>query len=430
MNWIAESPALLLTVIWLVAFLESFALLGILVPGVVLLFSLSALANHIGIGPVALLVAGGSGALMGDLSSFFIGFRLKNRLYQWSWISRHKAWIRQGEWFFHRWGWLSVIIGRFLGPLRPIIPMVAGTLGMPVRVFAPLCTLTALFWAPAYLLPGYYTGELSHLWTLQPLGNRALIIYALTAMAAAIGALAIYHHAHPERLHGRGWLTRDQADRWPISALLLLSVTAIAFGVLWALSPLHQDVLFLDWSANWRSQRSAEFWLAATALSNGSLLYVQFGLIGFWLLLTGQARLALVATITFCTLALVSSQFTGHYLLPAQAAAFFELSLFIFTLGFLANLINNPKHGLRRWPVYFAVSQVMLLAVVDQLWAGRLTLSACGLALFMALFFNSLLKVWWRLQHLPAKNRTLNALLIELLLLNLAILLLAGASNG
>ena len=87
MNWIAEYPALLLTALWLVAFLESFALLGILVPGIVLLFSLSALANHIGIGPLALLIAGGTGALCGDLISFFIGFRLKNRLYQWSWVA-------------------------------------------------------------------------------------------------------------------------------------------------------------------------------------------------------------------------------------------------------------------------------------------------------------------------------------------------------
>ncbi|WP_320821730.1 DedA family protein [Reinekea sp.] len=430
MNWIAESPALLLAVVWLVAFLESFALLGILVPGVVLLFSLSALAYHSGISPLALLVAGGSGALVGDLVSFFIGFRLKNRLYHWSWIARHEVWIRQGEWFFHRWGWLSVIIGRFLGPLRPVIPMVAGTLGMPGRIFTPLCALTALFWAPIYLLPGYYTGELSHLWTLQPLGTRALIIYALTAMAAASGALAIYHHGHPERLHGWGWLTRDQADRWPIPALFLLTLTAVAFSALWALSPLPQDVLFLDWSVTWRNQHSAELWQAATALSDASLLYLEFGLIGCWLVLTGQARLALLATLTFCTLALASSQFTRHYLMAGQAQAFFELTLLVFSAGFLANLINNSKHGLKRWPVYFAASQLMLLAVVDQLWAGRLTLSACGLALCMALFFNSLLKVCWRLQHLPVQNRTLYALLIELLLLNLAILLLAGISNG
>jgi undecaprenyl-diphosphatase len=430
MDWIAESPALLLAVVWLVAFLESFALLGILVPGVVLLFSLSALAYHSGIGPPALLVAGGSGALAGDLVSFYIGFRLKNRLYQWSWIARHEAWIRQGEWLFQRWGWLSVMIGRFLGPLRPVIPMVAGTLGMPGRLFAPLSAATALVWAPVYLLPGYYTGELSQLWTVQPLGNRALIIYALTAMAAASSALALYHHAHPERLHSWGWLTRNQADQWPISALVLLGVTTLAFSALWALSPMPQDTLLLDWSVNWRNQPSAGFWEAVSALTNSVVLCLEFGLISLWLCLSGQVRLVFIATILFSTLALASSQFAEHYLIDGQASAFFELTLFVFISGFLANLINHPKHGLRRWPVYFSASQVMLLVIVGQLWSGRLSLSSCGLALFMALFFNSLLKICWLPAHLPVKTRTLNALLIELLLVNLGILLIAGSSIG
>ena len=422
MNWIAEYPALLLTALWLVAFLESFALLGILVPGVVLLFSLSALANHVGIGPVTLLVTGGTGALVGDLISFFIGFRLKDRLYQWPWVARHRNWIQHGEWFFHRWGWLSVIIARFLGPLRPVIPMIAGTLGMPARVFAPLSAVTALAWAPAYLLPGYYTGELSQLWILQPLGTRALIVYALTTAATTGGALAIYHHTHPERLHGLGWLTRDQADRWPISALLLLSVTTTAFLALWAMSPLSQDSLFLDHSVSWHG---AELWLAATALSNSSLIYLEFGLIALWLALSGQVRLAIMAVSSFCVLVITSRQFASHYLVADQVEAFFELSLLIFLLGFLANLINNPKHGLQRWPVYFATSQLMLLALADQLSAGRLTLSSCGLALFMALCFNAVLRVWWRTRDLPSTDRRPTALLIEILLLNLSFLLLA-----
>jgi len=423
MNWIAEYPALLLTALWLVAFLESFALLGILVPGIVLLFSLSALANHIGIGPLALLIAGGTGALCGDLISFFIGFRLKNRLYQWSWVARHKNWIQHGEWFFHRWGWLSVIIARFLGPLRPVIPMIAGTLGMPGRLFAPLSAVTALAWAPAYLLPGYYTGELSQLWILQPLGTRALIVYALTTMVATGGALVIYHHTHPERLHGLGWLTREQADRWPISALLLLGVTTAAFMALWALSPLSQDSLFLDYSVSWHG---ADLWLAATALTNSSLVYLEFGMIAIWLALSGQVRLAFMAVSGFCILVITSSRFARHYLVADQVEAFFELSLLTFFLGFLANLINNPKHGLRRWPVYFATSQLILLALAGQLSAGRLTLSSCGLALFMALFFNGLLRVWWRTRDLPVTGRTPNALLIELFLLNLSVLLLAS----
>jgi hypothetical protein len=125
-------------------------------------------------------------------------------------------------------------------------------------------------------------------------------------------------------------------------------------------------------------------------------------------------------------LVITGRQFAGHYLAADQVEAFFELTLLVFILGFLANMVNNSKHGLRRWPVYFAASQLMLLALAGQLSAGRLTLSSCGLALFMALFFNGLLRVWWRTRDLPVTGRTPNALLIELFLLNLSVLLLAS----
>jgi hypothetical protein len=133
-----------------------------------------------------------------------------------------------------------------------------------------------------------------------------------------------------------------------------------------------------------------------------------------------------MAVFSFCALVITSSQFAGHYLVADQVTAFFELTLLVFLLGFLANLINNPKHGLRRWPIYFAASQLMVLAVAGQLSVGRLTLSSCGLALFIALFFNGLLRVWWRIRNLPVTDRTPSALLIELLLLNLSFLLLAS----
>ena len=61
MDWIADYPLILLLAVSLVAFLESFALLGILIPGVVLLFSLAALANTAMISPYSLLLFGAIG---------------------------------------------------------------------------------------------------------------------------------------------------------------------------------------------------------------------------------------------------------------------------------------------------------------------------------------------------------------------------------
>jgi len=425
MNWMTESPFILLLVIALVAFLESFALLGILVPGVVLLFSLAALANTAGISPFSLMVSGGIGALIGDFTSFFIGLKLKHHLLEWRWFARHKSWIDQGEWFIHRWGWLSVILGRFLGPLRPVIPLVSGTLGMPAKQFLPLSALTVVFWAPAYLLPGFYTGEISELWQLQPLSTRSLSMYALTAVAIAGTTLAIYHHTHPEQMHLKGWLTRHQADRWPIPSLTLTFISLIAFLVLWLLSPLDQDLVFLDWSVEWKSQNITKLWHAVASLTNASIVYLEFILLVFWLFLSSRIALAFISTIAFSMLTLTSTLFSVHFLNEVQASAFLEISTFTFTTGFLANLVNSRKHGLRRWPVYLVASQVMVVGIISHLWEGSLMLSACGLALFLALLFNGVLRAAWQGLHLPLKTWNAHTILILILLINSALALLS-----
>ncbi|WVM90805.1 VTT domain-containing protein [Halopseudomonas pachastrellae] len=72
---------------------------------------------------------------------------------------RHPQWIDRGERFFRRYGWVSVVLGRFIGPIRPIIPLVAGMFDMPAWRFVAINLLSALVWAPAYLIPGYSAGR-------------------------------------------------------------------------------------------------------------------------------------------------------------------------------------------------------------------------------------------------------------------------------
>jgi membrane protein DedA with SNARE-associated domain len=50
-------------------------------------------------------------------------------------------------------------MGRFFGPIRAIVPLVAGLLHMPPHRFYIANVLSALIWAPAYLLPGMLLGE-------------------------------------------------------------------------------------------------------------------------------------------------------------------------------------------------------------------------------------------------------------------------------
>ena len=58
--------------------------------------------------------------------------------------------------FFERWGVLGVFGGRFLGPLRATIPLVAGMGGMPMLRFQIANVTSALLWAAGLLFPGAF----------------------------------------------------------------------------------------------------------------------------------------------------------------------------------------------------------------------------------------------------------------------------------
>ena len=60
--------------------------------------------------------------------------------------------------FFSRHGGKSVLFGRFVGPVRPVIPVVAGMLGMGPVHFVVVNVLSAIGWALAYILPGVFFG--------------------------------------------------------------------------------------------------------------------------------------------------------------------------------------------------------------------------------------------------------------------------------
>ncbi|MGB0320585.1 MAG: DedA family protein, partial [Cycloclasticus sp.] len=58
-----------------------------------------------------------------------------------------------------KYGIFSILIGRFVGPIRAVIPLVAGILDMPNRQYIPINFIASILWAPAYLLPGLLFGS-------------------------------------------------------------------------------------------------------------------------------------------------------------------------------------------------------------------------------------------------------------------------------
>lgn len=158
LNWLQANPAWGFLIVLLVALLESLVLIGILLPGMFILFGVGAL---IGLGMLEftpIWIAATAGAILGDSLSYALGRRYRESLIDVWPFSRYPGVMERGTEFFERHGAKSVVAGRFIGPLRPVIPAVGGMMGMPPGRFAVVDVAACVIWAPALLLPGVLFG--------------------------------------------------------------------------------------------------------------------------------------------------------------------------------------------------------------------------------------------------------------------------------
>lgn len=151
-------PGLAYGAVFLVSLAESLALVGLLVPGTVIMFGIGAIVatGRLELAPVLLLAI--AGAITGDGCSYWLGRFYKERLTGIWPFARYPGMLARGVAFFHRHGGKSVLFGRFVGPLRPVIPMVAGMMGMRPMHFTVVNALSAIGWALVYTLPGLFFG--------------------------------------------------------------------------------------------------------------------------------------------------------------------------------------------------------------------------------------------------------------------------------
>jgi len=156
--WLNAHPGWGFSIVFLVAFFESLVLIGILLPGIVILFGVGTL---IGLGMLELIpiwVAASTGAFLGDSLSYLLGHRFRGHLLDIWPFSRYPTLMERGTRFFHAHGAKSVVAGRFIGPLRPIIPSVAGMMGMKPSRFLAVDIPACITWAPSFLIPGMLFG--------------------------------------------------------------------------------------------------------------------------------------------------------------------------------------------------------------------------------------------------------------------------------
>ncbi|WP_029349762.1 DedA family protein [Bosea sp. 117] len=139
---------------FVLAFGESFAVLSLLFPATFVLIGLGPIIEAGGIDFFPVWAAAAAGATLGDAISYWVGHYFKDGVRRIWPLSTHPELMDRGERFFHRHGAWSVFLGRFFGPLRAVVPLIAGMFGMPNVLFQMANLSSAMVWAFVLLAPG------------------------------------------------------------------------------------------------------------------------------------------------------------------------------------------------------------------------------------------------------------------------------------
>jgi len=156
--WLKDNPEWIAVGVFGAAFIESFALIGIIIPGVVLLAVISGMAaSTLNIFELVLIAYVAS--FLADILSFLLGTGISKSIDRLWPFNKYPNLLVQGRGFVKRFGVLGVFVGKFVGPIRPLLPLTAGSLGMNFKYFLTVEIFSSFLWALLYTVPGYYAGK-------------------------------------------------------------------------------------------------------------------------------------------------------------------------------------------------------------------------------------------------------------------------------
>lgn len=424
-GWLSDHPGWLAMALLAAAFIESLAIAGLVVPGVALLFAIAVLAGETGMPVWQALAWTVIGAIAGDNISFWIGRACTGHLHRIWPFSRYPVVLDRGEQFFRKHGGKSVVIGRFIGPIRPVIPLVAGAFGMSGNRFLIFNLASALGWAPVYVLPGFLVGNaIARQIQLPP------HIYLIAAVGGSI-VVALYllffrlqwqlNTRSRAYVRARDWMTRynathrfwrllssqrpDSGGEFPLASIALALGSAVLF-VIWTalnvstdlLQPLNQQTL--AFFGTLRQPLFDPLVVSITLLGNTAVMAFTTGIVALLLAFRGYYAAALhVLAACFATFVLVWSLKYGLDILrpqvdlrPPLSGAFPSGHATGITVlaGLGASFVAREMRSRWRWQIYSLFSLPILLVAISRLYLGvhwltdvvggiLLGLSICGL---------------------------------------------------
>lgn len=142
-------------IVFLCALGESIAIVGLFTPGSFVVVFAGVLAAHGYYDFFDLVAFCIGGAIIGDTLSYEFGRRGKIFMDGKQFLVKH---IERGQRYFDQHGGKSVILGRFVGALRPFVPFIAGMSHMPRGRFYLANVIGAIGWSISYISVGFLFG--------------------------------------------------------------------------------------------------------------------------------------------------------------------------------------------------------------------------------------------------------------------------------
>lgn len=437
LGWVNAHPQWSVALVFLICLLESTFILGLIVPGAFLLFGIGALVSAGGLNVYAILAAGFLGSALGDNLSFWLGRIWRDELKNWGPLRRHAGMIERGEAFFHQHGGKSIMIGRMVGALRPVIPTVAGIAGMSPLSFLAINAFIQIPWLLLYMAPGMLVGASMNL--LEEIGTHLLLLLVVTgtslwALLWLSRRIFIFVSLHAESLtlrvldwsrhHRRlGLLGPNLADPELPEAPALAGLALLLIFLTWATSfalwqhgdaaPSAMDAVAYHLFQRLHAPGSDTLALVLMQLGNW-MVYAPMGGVVLLMLLVRRrwfAALHWMAAVGFGALVALGHDLlvavpepiahyrntTPHGLLDSFQSGHLIRSTVIY--GFLAMLVATGRNPLVRWLCYATAITLTVLIGVARLYLGAQWLSDALLALTVGWIWVGLLTLGYR-RHL------------------------------
>jgi membrane protein DedA with SNARE-associated domain len=199
-DWLAQlgelPSALYLAGLGVIMLLDAIPLVGVLVPGDIVVLAVVGTGRPGGAAGAYLSVI--TGCVVGWSLSFLAGRHFGDRIRH----GRIGAWIGEARWvaaegILHRGGGRMVMVAPFLPVFNALLPLAAGGLRMSYRRFVSCATLGAALWAGLYVLLGTAANSLGGL-----LPGESFALLATVGIGLTVGWIVLLGAR-------RRWLSAD-----------------------------------------------------------------------------------------------------------------------------------------------------------------------------------------------------------------------------